>query len=176
MRVATRARQILYCTTPEPQLYVIPWTVSQLTTERKYKVVVQECRICTQTNLELSEMVEIQAYHCGNNQNKVLSFIYTTPCSFEIAFSLIISFDPLTQVGRQRQVLSELQLIHRVPLGQTDKDAPSSGFRGRWWWQSLARLDVSLHFLSADPVVWCTTCPTIHSSPGYYLHFWWKKN
>ena len=111
-----------------------------------------------------------------DNQNKVLSFIYTTPCSFEIAFSLIISFDPLTQVGRQRQVLSELQLIHRVPLGQTDKDAPSSGFRGRWWWQSLARLDVSFHFPSADPVVWCTTCPTIHSSPGYYLHFWWKKN
>ena len=111
-------------------------------------------------------MVEIQAYHCGNNQNKVLSFIYTTPCSFEIAFSLIISFDPLTQAGRQRQVLSELQLIHRVPLGETDKGAPSSGFRGRWWWQSLARLDVSLHFLSADPVVWCTTCPTIHSSPA----------
>ena len=123
----------------------------------------------------LSEMVKIQAYHHGNNQNKVLSFIYTTPCSFEIAFSLIISFDSLTQAGRQRQVLSEPQLIHRVPLGEADKDAPSSGFRGRWWWQSLTQLDISSHFCSADPVVWCTTCPTVHSSPGYYLHFWWEK-
>ena len=73
------------------------------------------------------------------------------------------------RAGRQKHVLSEPQLVYRVPWSELDRDAPSLGAGG--WVQCKAKPGSAGYQLplasQLDPLVQGTTCPTTYGRPKY---------